>query len=362
MSEQLALSPADTRSVAVAFGLGSVVRECRPVPGGLSHPLYRLRTERGTWAVKRLNRSREDWWWRDHLLAAAVERAALAAGVPLPRPVVPPAPAAAGSPLADLPLGGEPVSFLAWEWSEGDRLDDLNVPDDVRSWVGGTLATLHALAVEAPAGGQVHPPHPVEEWRTWLAEAPPATDPEFLRSVAGHLDAVAEAYRLVTGFTARLAPSEPVFTHRDVKPDNVLVTTRTPVLLDWEGAGPEPAPWEAARAALAFARTPDGWSRAGFLRVLAAYRAAGGGVLPADPAVFGGLLANRLGGAAFLLWRALGHRPVSAPERAAAHRHTLEYLAQLRLTLGRLDTWTGWLAELEGSPAAPAAPPGRPAG
>jgi hypothetical protein len=40
-----------------------------------------------------------------------------------------------------------------------------------------------------------------------------------------------------------------------------------------------------------------------------------------------------------MVWRALGHRPVTTPEQAAAHTHALELLADLRTSLGRLDSW-----------------------
>jgi hypothetical protein len=137
-----------------------------------------------------------------------------------------------------------------------------------------------------------------------------------------------------------------VLTHRDVKPDNVLRTPAGAILLDWDGAGPDVAEWEATRAALAFSRVGAGWDRAGFTRVLRAYRAAGGRRIPPEPGSFTGLLQGQLGGAAWMLWRALGHRPVSPPERAAAHDHTLTILADLRLALRHLDTWTGWLRDL----------------
>ena len=49
------------------------------------------------------------------------------------------------------------------------------------------------------------------------------------------------------------------------------------------------------------------------------------------------------GGAALQLWRALGHRPVTAAERAAAHDHTMEFLTDLRTSLKQLDRWAHWL-------------------
>ena len=44
----------------------------------------------------------------------------------------------------------------------------------------------------------------------------------------------------------------PVSTHRDVKPDNVLKTPAGPLLVDWDGAGPDHAEWELTWAALHF--------------------------------------------------------------------------------------------------------------
>ncbi|WP_062214003.1 aminoglycoside phosphotransferase family protein [Streptomyces sp. NBRC 109706] len=334
-------------AVAAAFGLGRVTGGWQPVGGGRSHPLFRLRTVHGEWAIKRLNRSREEWWWQDHLLATRIERAALAAGLAIPRPIEPPG--VAEGLLVNLRVADEPgpVSFLAWEWCRGSPIAETNHPPELRRWVGGTLARLHALAPTGNADeGNVYPPHPADAWQRWLDEAGPDIDPDFVLAVADHLPEVAAAHRIITDSGAQLPHAARVFSHRDIKPDNVLRTAETPVLLDWEGAGRDLAPWEAARTALAFSRTADGWDRAGVIEVLTAYRAAGGAPVPAVPAAFGGLIDQRLGGAALMLWRALGHRPVSPPERAAAHHHALEYLGQLRVELAQLDRWTGWLHEV----------------
>ncbi|MGW4109673.1 phosphotransferase family protein [Actinosynnema sp. NPDC004786] len=307
-------------AVAAAFGLGDVVEPWTPAAGGRAHLVWRLRTTRGTWAVKRLNRSREDWWMRDYLVAAEIQLRAHARGFPMPRPVHPLDPVAPL--LADVRVGDEVHSHLVHEWHEG-------VPptDDVSAWVGGILAALHGL----PAGGRPEGrPHPVEEWREWLDEAPG----DFTDAVRAYLPDIARARELAAdtgGLTA-------VGTHRDVKPDNVLRTATGPLLLDWDGAGPDYAEWELTRAALHFSRL--GEDRAAFDRVIESYERAGGHRPPASPTSFAGLLRTYLGGAAWMVWRALGHRPVTPPERSAAHAHALELLADLRTSLARLDDWT----------------------
>ncbi|WP_181320186.1 phosphotransferase family protein [Saccharothrix carnea] len=308
-------------AVAAAFGLGDVAEPWVPVAGGRSHLVWRLRTSRGTWAVKRLNRSREDWWMRDYLVSAQVQLDAWERGFPMPRPVHPLEPAAPL--LADVRAGDDVESYLVHEWHDGGP-----ATEDVSAWVGTTLAALHDL----PAGPapEDSPPHPVEEWREWLDEAPN----DFTSAVRAYLPDIAEARALVTA-TAGLTP---VNTHRDVKPDNVLQTSRGPLLLDWDGAGPEYAEWELTRAAVYFSDL--GQDRSAFDRVITSYETAGGRRPPASPASFAGLLDVYLRGAAWMVWRALGHRPVTPPERAAAHTHALELLSDLRTSLTNLDTWT----------------------
>lgn len=282
--------------------------------------MWRLRTSRGTWAVKRLNRSREDWWMRDYQVSAEIQLEAYARDFPMPRPVHPLEPAAPL--LADVRVGDEVESYLVHEWHEGGPLTT-----DVSAWVGTTLASLHAL----PAGGTPDgEPHPVEEWREWLDEAPN----DFTDAVRGYLPDIAEA-RAVAVDTGDLTP---VSTHRDVKPDNVLHTATGPLLVDWDGAGPDYAEWELTRAALHFSRL--GEDRTAFDTVIKSYEEAGGHRPPASPTAFAGLLRVYLGGAAWMVWRALGHRPVTEPERAAAHTHALELLADLRTSLDHLNEWT----------------------
>jgi len=285
--------------------------------------MWRLRTSRGTWAVKRLNRSREDWWLRDYLVSARIQLDAHARGFPMPRPVHPLEPAAPL--LADIQVGGELASYLVHEWHEGGPS-----AADVPAWVGTTLAALHTLPASGTPDGE---PHPVEEWLEWLDEAPN----DFTHAVRGYLPEIAEA-RAISGDLGGLTP---VSTHRDVKPDNVLATSAGPLLVDWDGAGPDYAEWELTKAALHFSSL--GENRTAFDTVIRSYEAAGGRRPPAAPTAFAGLLRTYLGGAAWMVWRALGHRPVTAPERAAAHTHALELLADLRTSLRSLDDWVARL-------------------
>jgi hypothetical protein len=80
-------------------------------------------------------------------------------------------------------------------------------------------------------------------------------------------------------------------THPDVEPWNVGMSDDGPVLMDWDLAGPDSCPLVVAHAALNFS-TLDGQLRADrAVRIVRAYREAGGGPLGDGP----GLLSRRLG-------------------------------------------------------------------
>lgn len=337
----------DARSVAAAvaqaFDLGPVVGGFLPVTGGRSHLMWKLRTTRGVWAVKQLNRSREPWWLADYEVAAEVERVAFDGGVAMPRPMPPTHPVAPL--LADVTVDGVDISFQVHEWCVGTTLAGVDVPAGVLEWVGATLAALHALPVGLNADdASRYDPHSVDEWLDWLASGTGDARADFVARVRGFLPDIAQAKDLVDQASWQPRASlSPVFTHRDVKPDNVLLTSTSPVLVDWDGAGLDFAEWEVPRAALAFSRRGGGWHQPSFDRVVRTYQARTGRCVPPVAASFAGLLRRNLGAAAFLLWRALGHRPVTAPERAAAYDQTLEVLSELRTSLRRLDRWAHWL-------------------
>jgi hypothetical protein len=306
--------------------------------------MWRLRTAAGVWAVKQLNRSREAWWTNDYRVAAAVEQAAWDHGIAMPRPVHPVNPVAPL--LADVTVDGAAVSFRVHEWCAGRVADDI-APEFLHR-VGQTLAALHTLPLQAGVAGAVrYEPHELSEWRQWLTDAPHDVPAGFLDAVRAHLPDIALAKHIVEAAWLEIGDElTAVLTHRDVKPDNILLTRTSPVLVDWDEAGLDLAEWEVTRAALAFSRHNGGWDHRRFDLVVGAYLAVGGRPIRPAPAFFAGVLRHQLLAAAFLLFRALGHRPVTVGERTAAYGHTLEFLAEMRASLGQLPQWTVWLRDI----------------
>jgi hypothetical protein len=81
------------------------------------------------------------------------------------------------------------------------------------------------------------------------------------------------------------------------------------------------------------------------VRIVAAYRQAGGRPVPADPGLFHGNVEAYLRTAEWLLWRALGHRGDDPAVRAQSATECLARLGGTAKCLGRIPEWTGWLAD-----------------
>lgn len=317
---------ARAEAVAAAFGLG---HPTGPLIGVAytSQPTWRLDTDAGRVFVKRLDCA----GWRDDLARAMdVERRAGAAGIALPRPLVPVSPTFGYA--ADVDGWG---TVRAYEWVEGRALA---ADDDVGEWLGTTLARLHAVerrtAVPDPSWYGLYPE---QEWRSWLA-AGLARGLAWAPALRRYLPDVLAASAWIRA-TFRDA-GDHVLTHRDVEPWNVLVTPGGPVLVDWDTAGPDSAGLEVVHAAFDLAQhdrtEPDGRV---FRTVLAAYRAAGGGPPPTGR----GALARRLGlhleRLAERLRITLGLQRPGSVDPAAAETRAAHHLGRLPAFVATLATW-----------------------
>jgi hypothetical protein len=246
--------PVPNEEIATRFGLGRPVGPPEPVPGGLSNELWRLVTDQGTYAVKRMVTNAHRPEFVANVEASyAVERRARAAGVPMPEPVPDPA---TGRALAL--IGGSPVRVH--RWVEGTAAAGSPAAG------AALLAAIHAAGHQRPAA----PPEPPWDGDHWGAE---------LGALARRV-AVTPARVLV------------VDSHRDLDPKNTLRRADGVLLaLDWDAAGPVCAVQEAVAVALDFTGGEPGAFRA----ALRAYEKSSGLVVPREPWVFGGWVAAQGG-------------------------------------------------------------------
>jgi hypothetical protein len=282
--------------VAARFGLGRPVREPARVPGGLSNELWRLDTEQGAFAVKRMVANAARPGFAANVEAAfEVERRAFTAGVPMPEPIPDPA-----TGRALVRIDGDLVRVHRWT--------DGRPGDGTPAEAAELLAAIHAAGA-----------------RRWAAAAPPATVRPAERWGS---DVAGLARRVEGGGPARALV---VDSHGDLDRKNTLRGTGGRLLaVDWDAAGPVAAVHEAVGVAL-------DWSDAGpgaFAEAVGAYRRSSGVAVPPEPWVFAGWVAAQLGWLGF-----------NADERSGTELGASEVTA----TLARVGTVAATLDALLGA-------------
>ncbi|GLL06461.1 phosphotransferase family protein [Dactylosporangium matsuzakiense] len=236
--------------------LGVPVRAMVRVHGGFANRMYRLDTEQGSFAVKALNVLDRRVAYRAEDVFR-FERAAFAAGIPMPEPVS---------------IGPD---MLVHRWVEGEKVPEAPVTRQYAFAIGEILARVHALDVPWSDAEEEEPV--ARDWPELAARATATGQPW-----AGELAARVETFQAIADLVEGCErPGPVVLTHRDIQPWNLLVRDGKPVLLDWELSGRLDLAGELGSTALGIAKGPgfDDVQPAVFAAVLDGY-VAGGGVLP----------------------------------------------------------------------------------
>ena len=273
--------------VATRFELGQPVREPAPISGGLSNELWRLDTDHGTFAIKRMVVNANLPTFVENIEAAfRIEQRAWAAGVPMPEPIVEPS---SGHALARV----DNALFRVHRWVDGT------------TGAGSPVEAAELLARIHAAGQPRWTRMPDQGW------AVDRWGPDLARL----------AHRVESGPDRVLV----VESHGDLDRKNTLRRADGVLIaLDWDAAAPVAAVHEAVGVAL-------DWSDAEpslFAESIEAY-VRSGVVVPAQPWVFAGWVAAQGGWLDF-----------NATHRTDSTLHSTEVqttLARLHQVATRLD-------------------------
>jgi Ser/Thr protein kinase RdoA (MazF antagonist) len=277
--ENARAGPADVDVAATAFDLGTVRTPPVPAARGQQGVVWRVETDRGSFAVKEL---REPLTEPEVAVDVALQSEMVARGVYAPRPLR----TTAGEVLA--PVG--PLTFRAYTWVD---IEDER-PDLDPAAVGTLLATLHRdpIAAEPPVDPWYTDPVPDDVW-TVVADGLAAADAPFATEFAASVPqfrAMQDLFR----------PPGPVqLCHRDLWAGNIRFSPRGLCVIDWDNCGPAEAVQELAMPLFDFCQGEPGRAR----RFYRAYLEAGG------PARFTGR------GDFTMVLAQFGHFAVTAGER-----------------------------------------------
>lgn len=276
-------------AMAEAFGLAEPVGPAHLMRQRGQVAAWRISTGSGQMLIKRFWAD-DNLPWQDELeIAMQIEQQALAAGIATPTPLTPVRPIF-GSVAR---IEGQGL-FRAFPYVEHRPLAD---DDDVAEWIGTTLALTHGLLLldGRPSPNWWYcqfPPVPPEQWSRWL-DGGESVGAAWARSLRSHLDLVLEQTATVV---ATFDTSPPyAFSHRDFESWNVLMSDSGPQLIDWDTAGAESVPLEAAYVLTRFAvrgrQVPD---QQLLDRSHRAYVAAGGTPLTAKPGLLDRMIGTQL--------------------------------------------------------------------
>ncbi|WP_194900044.1 phosphotransferase family protein [Catenulispora pinisilvae] len=294
--------------------LGAPIGPMVRVHGGFANRMYRLDTDQGSFAVKELNLVDRRWAYRVQDVFR-FERAAFAAGIPMPEPI------SAGR------------HRLVHRWVEGEAVPEAPVSAAYAFQIGEILARIHALDV-AWAHGAVEEPT-ARDWPELAARAA-ATGQPWADELASQVQTFLAIARFVDTCER---PGPVVLTHQDIRPWNLLARQGRPVVLDWELSGMLDLAGELGSTALSLAKGPgfDDIRPAVFRSVLDGYVAGGGALPPPGPSWFVYMIGGWLGHTRWNILRCLaGVEASTGPDLGLSHESVRDGLRGLPDLFGRL--------------------------
>ncbi|WAJ31819.1 phosphotransferase [Arthrobacter sp. FX8] len=294
--------------------LGAPIGPMIRVHGGFANRVYRLDTDQGSFAVKELNLVDRRWTYRVEDVFR-FERAAFAAGIPMPEPI------------------SASHHTLVHRWVEGEKLPEAPVSAEYAFEIGEILARVHPLDIPWT---QVPVEDPVP--RDWpeLAVRAAATGQPWADELASHVETFLEIARFVDTCER---PGPVVLTHRDIQPWNLLTRERRPVVLDWELSGMLDLSGELGSTALSIAKGCgfDDIKPSIFRSVLEGYVAGDGTLPPSGPSWFVLMIGGWLGHTRWNILRCLaGVEAGTGPDLPLSHEAVRNGVRGLPDLFGRL--------------------------
>ena len=209
--------------IADHFRLGPLIDAPTPVSGGLMNDMWRVSTESGDFAVKILATTGIASSFRRNE-AFRLEKAALEAGLRLPKPVP--------DPTTGLAVAEIDVAYCTvHEWVDADHVAPVPMSNDDAFDIGRFVATVHRIDLDvAQASGHARFPRS-SDWDEAIAGVASLDSPT-ADLIADSRDALVNAEDFFNQYAS--AKTVEVFTHGDIHQRNLLRDENGLIVIDWE--------------------------------------------------------------------------------------------------------------------------------
>lgn len=310
------------KTISRRFKLGELLTEPDPLSGGLLHKMFLLQTTTGTYAIKLLNpiilsrpTARQKFIDSERIVTAlAGEVSAL------------PALTINGSALHQ--IGTQ--YYLVFPWVDGLTLLIDQVTPDHAEQIGKQLGRVHSADLSSlkiqQSAESLDPPI---SWNTF-EEQVHQQELTALEPFITHVERIKRWDSEASAARKHLLGTT-VLSHRDLDAKNVLWKSGTPILIDWESAGPIHPMHDFLETALYWSLDENNQLQYTHFEAFTNGYVSTGSKLhfPIEPALSAGY-ASKLGWLAYSLSKALRLEPVTEQEQLVAVQQVLETLKVLK--------------------------------
>lgn len=268
--ERIYMNHAYLNALCAHFSLGAPKQAPQRVYGGLLHIMWRIDTDKGSYAIKQLSKT------IDLTNPCVVERyetseqtAAHCAKYDIPAVVA-------------LEKNGKHLfvtqgtGFLVYPWVEAKALKPHAVSEYHALKVAEMLAKMHRLTIPKPASTQPEPLGYAKEDVVSLIDALERSGSAVVQSVQKNVHHLLDAHDVYHRAIPTLK-EHGVVSHGDLDQKNVLWDAKgNPVLVDWESACTINPTYDIINTALAWSGIGSNFDKKLFLRMITTYQKAGG--------------------------------------------------------------------------------------
>lgn len=210
------------------YNLGNLISKPVMVTGGLMHKMYRVKTDKGEYAIKVLNpdiMQRPDAvnnMVNSERISHALERE----GIPL---------IAAKELEGKHVLESDHAHYMVFEWLDGKSIFAPNISEYHCEQIGEILGKIHSSAIFLESIEREQGSRALVDWDSFFEEAK-RQDVSWLFAYEESLLQIKRWDRLVVESMPQLSQYQ-VISHRDLDPKNVMWKCNKPFIIDWEAAG-----------------------------------------------------------------------------------------------------------------------------